>query len=266
MTEQSTICIDPYSLSAVRLTMMRDDLELAYGSGVLWQAPTTLCLVTAWHCLTGTHPTTRKSLSITGARPNRIKITLVSKSAANIWEMFHELYCRDDGTPGWVIHKLGSEAVDVAVLPLSKPLPDDVINHPINKLQQTADLAVRVGSDLFILGYPRNVHRLNLPIWKRASLAIDPEALLDEKDGRHLLVDTATREGISGGVVVARHAVAYPSVTGSSTLGKGPFTKIVGIYSGRMSSQDEFTAQIGIVWPIRYVEEIISDGIVDTFA
>jgi hypothetical protein len=262
---QRSIGVDPYSLSAVRLTMMRGSLEVATGSGVLWQTEKTVCLVTAWHCLTGTHPTTRQSLSPTGARPDKVKMTFVASSAAQTWEMVHDLYTQDDATPSWVIHRLGSDAIDVAVLPLALPLPPEVISHAINKLPQTSDLAVRVGSDLFILGFPRNLHRLNLPIWKRASLAIDPAALLDEPDGRHLLVDTATREGISGGVVVARYATAYPSLSGAGTLGGGPFTKVVGIYSGRIGSQDQLDAQIGIVWPIRYVEEIIANGIPDRF-
>lgn len=263
--ERKTIGVDPYSLSAVRLTMMRNDAEVATGSGVLWRFGGGVALVTAWHCLTGTHPTTRQSLSPTGVRPDQVRITVVSTSAAETREIVHNLYTTDDGTPGWVIHPLGSEAIDVAVLPLGVPLPPEVISHPINDLKQTDDMAVTVGSDLFILGFPRNLHRLNLPIWKRASLAIDPAALLDEPDGRHLLVDTATREGISGGVVIARYATTYPSIRGSSTMGEGPFTKIVGIYSGRVGSNDQFAAQVGIVWPIRYVEEIIANGIHDPF-
>jgi hypothetical protein len=126
-------------------------------------------------------------------------------------------------------------------------------------------MEVQVGDDLYILGFPRNLRRLTLPIWKRASLAIDPGALLNEFGSRHLLIDTATREGISGGVVIARKTGAYQRVGGGSVLGSGSYTKIVGIYSGRTGTDDEFAAQIGIVWPIRYVEEIVAAGILDPF-
>src|SRR3546814_4640285 len=57
------IDIDPHSGVAVRLTMMLDDLVLATGSGFLWKKGETLGVVTAWHCLTGTHPETRQSLN-----------------------------------------------------------------------------------------------------------------------------------------------------------------------------------------------------------
>lgn len=265
MSEPHAIGVDPFSLSAVRLTMMRGKLELAFGSGVLWLAGSQICLVTAWHCLTGTHPTTRKSLSTNGARPDKVKVTMVGASPAVSWNLFQDLYTNDDASPAWLIHRLGSEAIDLAVLPLGLPLPPGVISRPINKLSQTHDMAIHVGSDLFILGFPRNLERLNLPIWKKASLAIDPMALVDEPDGRHLLVDTATREGISGGVVIARYTTSYPSTDGRSKLGGGQYTKVVGVYSGRVASTDQFAAQIGIVWPIRYVEEIVSSGIIDTF-
>src|SRR3546814_7924263 len=72
------IDIDPHSGVAVRLTMMLDDLVLATGSGFLWKKGETLGVVTAWHCLTGTHPETRQSLNPgKAARPNKIAVSLL---------------------------------------------------------------------------------------------------------------------------------------------------------------------------------------------
>ncbi len=265
MVKKQKISIDPFSSAAVRLTMYYNDHEVAMGSGVLWQTEVGISLVTAWHCLTGTHPSTRQSLSKSGVRPNRVKVQLLTSRMGETLDLNQNLYSSDNQTPAWFVHTLGSRAIDIAVLPLSLKLPKSVISQPVNKIHQTEDIAIPVGSELFIIGFPRNLHRLNLPIWKRASLALEPQALFDGPDGRHLLVDTATREGISGGVVIARYSMSYLSIDGGTRMGGGPHTKIVGIYSGRVGSEDQFAAQIGIVWPINYVVEIMDSGIIDRF-
>lgn len=63
---------------------------------------------------------------------------------------------------------------------------------------------VRVGNDLSIVGVPLDFCRLGLPVWKRASLAIDPRALMDQDGDWYMLVDTATRQKLSCSLVVAR--------------------------------------------------------------
>ena len=55
---------------------------------------------------------------------------------------------------------------------------------------------------MFVLGYPKGISGgRGFPIWKRASIATEPDI---QHDGLpKLLVDTATREGMSGAPVVA---------------------------------------------------------------
>src|SRR3546814_8606647 len=82
------IDIDPHSGVAVRLTMMLDDLVLATGSGFLWKKGETLGVVTAWHCLTGTHPETRQSLNPgKAARHNKIAVSLLMRSEEHTSEL-----------------------------------------------------------------------------------------------------------------------------------------------------------------------------------
>jgi hypothetical protein len=142
-------------------------------------------------------------------------------------------------------------------------ITEDFASRPANDVEQ-AQLTLTAGSDLFILGYPRDLSRLGLPIWKRASLAIDPDAILNEAGHRHLLVDTATREGLSGGLAIASGYGIYSLAGGGMSMGNGA-TKVVGVYTGRIASSDELAAQIGMVWPIRYVEEMMQSGRRDTF-
>jgi hypothetical protein len=42
-------------------------------------------------------------------------------------------------------------------------------------------------------------------------------------------------------------------------MSPGPANKLIGVYSGRLHTQDPLEAQIGMVWPIAYIEQII-DG------
>jgi len=261
-TVPKKIEIDPFSSGAVRLTMYRDDLILAYGSGFLWSCGDVLAIVTAWHCLTGSHPATGKSLSQNGARPNKVDVSFVAKDLGEV-SFLIDLYT-PDGDPYWKIHPLGYAEVDLAALFVGTGVPPGAVNQPMNLLPM-ADVDIQVGSDLFILGYPKNLHRCGLPLWKRASLAIDPSAVLDQIGHRHLLVDAASRTGMSGAPVIARTFGSHMTENGAAVLG-GQRSKFVGVYTGRLNSDDELEAQIGMVWPAHYVTELIESGHHDTFS
>jgi len=86
------------------------------------------------------------------------------------------------------------------------------------------------------------------PIWKRGSVASEPD--YDWRNMPAFLIDTATRDGMSGSPVVARHSGIL--LTGAND-GMGPdsligtMTKFTGIYSGRIG-EDEMGVQLGLVW------------------
>jgi hypothetical protein len=50
---------------------------------------------------------------------------------------------------------------------------------------------------------------------------------------------------------------------GDVNLGIGTATKFIGVYSGRLASQDPLDAQLGFVWPASLIPEIIAGGRVD---
>ena len=243
--------------------MFRDDLQLSVGSGFLWSTPRQNYVVTAWHCLTGAHFATRQSLSPTGARPNKLRATFLTGRGDTLYQI-HQNLRTDDDEPGWLVHPAGSVFIDVAVVPLALPLASAIINVGANNIPQSP-VRVDVGSDLFIVGFPLGIDRVNLPIWKRASVAIEPAAVLDRDGSRHLIVDTATREGMSGSPVYARRIGGYISDDGSLNISPGTSTKFVGLYSGRLSTKDPLGAQLGIVWPAGLIEDIISRGVREDF-
>jgi hypothetical protein len=135
-------------------------------------------------------------------------------------------------------------------------------NDPVNKVGDLVDFEVMVGDDVFVLGFPLGLHGGGpFPIWKRASIASEPEIDLDGLP--KLLIDTATRKGMSGSPVIAvRRGLTNPRGTSgfSDATIIGMAETFLGIYSGRVDD-DPLGAQIGIVWKASVVEEIISAGV-----
>src|SRR5262249_47041902 len=75
-----------------------------------------------------------------------------------------------------------------------------------------------------------------------------------------LLVDTASRPGMSGSPVILRTYGTHMS-PGEVTVAAGAANKFIGVYSGRLHTQDPLEAQIGMVWPAIYIDEIIDGGL-----
>jgi hypothetical protein len=122
-----------------------------------------------------------------------------------------------------------------------------------------------IGDDVFVLGYPRGLTGgAILPIWKRGTVATEP--MFDHNQLPRFLIDTATREGMSGAPVIARaNSGSYRNAAGVPVLamrahGLAPPTKFIGIYSGRIPGAIDLEAQVGIVWKARVIEEIILGG------
>jgi hypothetical protein len=101
-----------------------------------------------------------------------------------------------------------------------------------------------------------------VPIWKRGTIALDPT--FDADGLPKTLIDTATREGMSGSVVVARHITvgrSYRRKDGSQSerVIYAKHDLVAGIYSGRHFPDLE-KAQLGIVWKRPAIEDTVSGG------
>ena len=100
--------------------------------------------------------------------------------------------------------------------------------------------------------YPRGLDGGNeLAIWKRASIASEPKHDIDGLP--KLLIDTATRQGMSGSpVIVRRRGMTVPrgvqrvpgKLTGQELIGESD--TFLGVYSGRIGD-DPMGVQLGIV-------------------
>ncbi len=134
--------------------------------------------------------------------------------------------------------------------------------YPINVLKSEADLAVRIGMDVYILGYPFGNQPPGFPVWKRGSIASEPD--LTKIGAGYMLVDTASRPGMSGAPVIRRswgtHLLEGDAISTDST----PQSKFIGVYSGRLRTDDPSDAQIGMVWPASDIDDIIDAAQLDT--
>ena len=214
---------------------------------------------TCWHCLTGADPKTGQSLSKrTGARPNRANIRLLGRGPGHFVHSDQKLY-DESGAAVWLVHPLGSGQVDLAAFELSGGLSPESFNRPMNEIEQD-EIRIEIGSDLFAIGFPKNLSPTGLPIWKRASVASELTAITHFGDDRVILVDTATREGLSGAPVIARRYGTYIAENGNMLTTAGSNTKFVGVYSGRLGGDDAMAAQVGRVWPASYVTELMQSG------
>ena len=258
-----TAGVDQISVSSLRAELFFQEQLLAVGTCFLWRFDNQIGIVTAWHNLSGTHPESRRSLSSTGGRPDTIKVHTSTASTGIRVVITQRLY-DDLGNANWLVHPDIGDQVDIAVLQLGISLPEASLAMPLNDIVEQP-IAALVGADAFIVGYPKAIDELGLPIWKRASIASEPQLCNDQAGPRRLLVDSASREGMSGAPVYLRSIGSYMNDQGTFVIGAAVANKFIGVYTGRLAVRDELDAQLGIVWPASLVETIGQRGKRDTF-
>jgi hypothetical protein len=209
--------------------------------------------VTNWHNLSGKNALTGVHLNQkTLAEPNRVTFPVfIEKNLNMIGEARLDLDLLDDGAPVWLEHPMLGSKIDVAAI----KLPSEIAPHfmAINEVA-TAPFSTRVGDDVFLLGVPSGIRTGPFPIWKRATIASEPEIGLDGLP--KFFVDTASSKGMSGSAVV-RYGSSGQTDDGNFTQFAGPVGRPIGIYSGRIPSAEASDPQLGIVWRIEVVDQII---------
>lgn len=248
---QSKRKIDPYSVRASPLEMRFGDILLSRGTCFFWEAAGNRYLVTNWHNLSGINPLTGKHLSPTAAEPDRVMFDLWANQSFDV--RGQAIVLLDDNTGSlWLEHPMFGRKVDVACVKLPPDLAPHVV--PINTFQEVA-LTTCIADDVFILGYPLGIGVDRLPIWKRASVASEPDIWVDCLP--KMLVDTASASGMSGSPVI-RHAYSGETEDGSYVTFALPANRFIGVYSGRLTTGHNLDAQLGIVWRGEVVRQIIA--------
>ena len=246
--------IDQYSLVPLPLSLLANDHEIATATGFFYERDGETYIVTNWHVLSARNPYTGQPNNKHAAVPDKVHVKLHLRDRPGHFHGAHIELSNQSGEAAWFQHPQG-QAIDVAVLKISK-FPARVAVYAAVRPDEMPNLAFYIGVDVFVLGYPLGITFQGiLPVWKRATITSEPELPAD--DLPQFLVDTSTRQGMSGAPVIVRTSGYAPRDDGTTGLGQGTFIRFIGVYSGRYGAEDELAAQLGRVWHKSVIDEVI---------
>ena len=256
----------------MKLNMYFNATLIASGSCFIYRHKGSAYVVTARHNILGTHPETGDNLSTTAAIPNRLELVAAEvqeskDKVSRIGWVRHsiDLYEDDENLkPIWLEHS-STPNIDLAVIPFNTDLP---WHRAVNdELQQYHDFRPLAGDDAYVVGFPEGFTGGGcLPIWKRATIASEPSVSLQK--GTPILLDTATRNGMSGSPVFAKSTglIIGESIEDEVEEGKlhpqtviGEAYRFLGVYTSRPLADSRGTlAQLGSVVLPKYIDEILN--------
>lgn len=180
-------------------------LELrSNATGFFLRAQNMIFLVTNWHVVTGLDPANTSSLK--RFVPELLKLTLISKDNY-LTELSVPLY-NMKMEPLWHEHH-DRHAVDLVLIPLPQQLENHFYIFDIESNTDNEKIEETIAKDVFILGYPFSKDEMHsgfdkdanyyLPIWKRGSIATEPNRKIANK---LILIDSLSRPGMSGSPIV----------------------------------------------------------------
>ncbi len=239
---------------------------LATGTGFFYRANVQDFILTARHNLTGRHWETNEFLSQNySVAPTHLRVTLreapppqgystTPGSAAIQIRLKQYLVPLIDAEwkPVWREHPDYGADMDVAAVPFKNPEPDKIQALPWEpQPEDGAASKLWVTQDLSIAGYPfRLTSGPGLPLWIRGTVASEPAFYYAhrEKNLPLFLIDARTRSGQSGSPVILFRLPnsPIPSDDGTFRYSLGTYTRLLGVYTGRISKDSD----LGFVWHI----------------
>ena len=254
------VTIDQYSLATIPIQLFFNETPLSHATAFIWEHQRRHYLITNWHNVSGRDPNTDRHLSDTAAEPNRMRAFFNTKGGDlgdkhAVW-----VPLRNGDEIAWLVHPTSKRNVDIVAIQMTGDTTSRIEFFPVNEMP-SENMRVSIGMDVFVLGYPFGRGATALPVWKRGSIASEPD--LVPQVNRFFHVDTASRPGMSGSPVIVRTFGSYEEEGGGAIISTGAVSKFLGVYSGRLHTHDPLDAQIGMVWPAVYIDEIIAGQVKD---
>jgi hypothetical protein len=254
--------LDRLSLATVPIAPFFNDLPLPEATGFVWKRHDRFYLIANWHVASAMHLFSKTHLLKGGSRPNRFRCHFIVRVGEYEREPI-DISIRDENDePLWLVYPAQqTRCIDIVAIPLdTERLRGRITLLPVNELAP-GKIAIMVGMEVFILGYPFGSRPPAFPVWKRGSIASEPD--LVKMTTGYYLIDTASRPGMSGSPVILRswnlHIMESLNYT---PMTDGPIDRVIGVYSGRKDNAPS-EAQIGMVWHVDYIDHIIDGNIRD---
>lgn len=256
-----------WNKAVVYIEMRFGNETLSCGSAFFYRAVQESYLVTNWHNFAGRDSTSGVPLSKTGGVPDHVRIhsyRVADRQANGMLSVAQvlvdiPLYGSFPADARWLQHPM-DRAVDVAAIKVTEYVVGLHMAH-VNDLESDVAAQTTASQDVFIIGFPIGlIPDAPFPVWKRGSIASDPT--YDPHGLPKIYVDSATRKGMSGSVVVAKHIIIGPYKLRDGTEKKSVYSvheDVIGVYSGRLHPHS-VEAQLGIVWKRRAIDETILTG------
>lgn len=261
------------SLMSLRLDLMCENkvepgelLQVGVGTGFLFDWKGRPYLVTNRHNLTGRRQDTGELMSkSTGAVPDTVLIhhnvlPTVGPNPGQVafgWQPTPEPLYGPGGARAWFEDPVWGERIDVVILPLTTVAIDSLMmTYTSHDFSQP--LGVGPSQELSIVGFPYGESSGgNVAVWVRGAIATEPN--LDHGGLPRFLIDARTRQGQSGSPVIIYSASGVVNHARGTTLGVGPYQRLVGVYSGRTSDESD----LGFVWKAQAIVDILEGIDVD---
>lgn len=259
---------EPLSRTSYFLQSAKTDIEgkehiLGSGTCFFIERSSNTYLVTNWHNVTGKNPITNEFLSHPYQSPDYL-IIQVFKNEDFLKPTFLKIPLKDkDERQLWLEHPIHKQKVDAIAIKVTIPEDKFIETCEAQIEPYNEETQVKVKQDVFVLGYPFGIKTGDIfPIWKRASIANEP--ILDIDGLPKMYIDTASRSGMSGSPVIYFEkrniaVVGFESKFSQKVKSESKnYMQLIGVYSGRIGGKDELSAQLGIVWKLKGIEEIIN--------
>lgn len=261
-SRESPINVNLYSLASYYVEPFFNDIKLSKATCFFTRRNGKLYLVTNWHVVSGMDADTRCGLSSMGARPNKLRVYLPKKLTEGTVSFdedgFFDVSLYKEDTIAWYEKEKDGKMIDVAVIPITEEIPNFVL--PIEDAEEpfNESTTISIASEIFVIGFPFGRIGGVIPVWKRASVASEPE--LDMDDMPYFFADTATRDGMSGSPVIVYKDRPVTMINQKEGSFSRHVTKFVGIYSGRIGAESnpENSAQLGRIWKADTINNIIA--------
>lgn len=258
------VAVNEYSICSSPINLLCNGQKMGSATGFFLKHENRVYLVSNWHVFSGREPRSGQPKHIEGAIPDELNINYVNRKNLNDNRYISIPTALADGSPRWLQSKHFGQKADASVIDITKLFIDYNVDVAlldtipcINDIEQVEGMFLGIGIDVFVLGFPLGIMKTGiLPIWKRASIATEYD--FDVNDMPSFLIDTATREGMSGAPVIQHVVGGYTTSSGGFNVGRVTSSKLLGLYSGRYIGElDE--AHLGIVWKMDLINDIIEN-------